>query len=222
MRLDLIPIGTLRRSGKKLDRIVFIVAHDTGNLNSTAKNNVDYYKRTANEMSASAHLFVDDKETVLCVPIEEKAWHVRYDLPVDNQMFGDDANDISIGIELCYFDDLERSKKAYANYVKEFVKLCAAYSLDPRKHIVGHYLLDPARRTDPVNAFKRIGKTMNGFIDDVAESLKPPISKHKAEGMEAVDKLHKLGRISNPTLWKENIMKVPNLEYIFIGWAKEV
>ncbi|WP_235929795.1 hypothetical protein [Chengkuizengella marina] len=32
----------------------------------------------------------------------EKAWHVQYQKPLDNQLFGDDANDIAAGVELCY------------------------------------------------------------------------------------------------------------------------
>ena len=46
----------------------FIVAHDTGNPGSTAAANVKYYERSRNEMSASAHIFVDDKEIVECIP----------------------------------------------------------------------------------------------------------------------------------------------------------
>ena len=53
--------------------------HDTGNPNSTAQHNVDYYKNTYMQdwdSTASAHFFVDDKECIICVPLDEKAWHV--------------------------------------------------------------------------------------------------------------------------------------------------
>ena len=225
MREDLIPIGTKRRSGKKLSKVAFLVAHDTGNINSTAKNNVDYFKNSANDIEASAHIFVDDKETVLCVPLNEKAWHVRYDQPLDNQMFGDDANDIAIGVELCYFDDLKRSLAAYDRYVKELAELCKMFNLDPGRDIVGHYLLDPSRKTDPVNALRRIKKTMVDLLRDVNNIVypsEPVIPKPKIDGMAAVDELHRLGRINSPGLWKENIMKVANLEYVFMGWLEEV
>ena len=43
-----------------------------------------------------AHFFVDDKECIINVPIDEKAWHVLYDTPTDNYYFGDDANDLCI------------------------------------------------------------------------------------------------------------------------------
>ena len=41
----------------------------------------------------ASHFFVDDKECIINVPIDEKAWHVLYDTPTDNYYFGDDAND---------------------------------------------------------------------------------------------------------------------------------
>ena len=172
---DFIVKRTKRRSGLKLDKVVFITAHDTGNPNSTAQQNVNYYKRTANEQSASAHVFVDDIEIIKCIPLDEKAWHVRYDVKTDNAMFGDDANDISIGVELCYssrggkIDNL----KAYENYVWYIATLCEAYDLTPKEHIVAHSTLDPARKTDPdKNSFKLINKTWNGFIKDVEAQLK--------------------------------------------------
>ena len=37
--------------------------------------------------TASAHFFVDDKECIINVPIDEKAWHVLYDTPTDNYYF---------------------------------------------------------------------------------------------------------------------------------------
>ena len=48
-------------------------------------------------MGINAHFFVDDKECIINVPIDEKAWHVLYDTPTDNYYFGDDANDVHLG-----------------------------------------------------------------------------------------------------------------------------
>ena len=45
------------------------------------------------------------------------------------------------------------------------------YGLEPRLHIVGHYELDPKRKTDPVNALKTINKSMDDLLDDVAFEL---------------------------------------------------
>jgi N-acetyl-anhydromuramyl-L-alanine amidase AmpD len=157
-----------RRWGVKLLKFGFVVAHDTGNANSTARNNVDYYKRTAHTDTASAHIFVDDKECIVCVPLDEKAWHVIYNTTKDNDLFGGNANDIAIGVELCYFpNDVSRSKKAYDNYLSVIKDLVAQGGLNLKKNVVGHHILDPQRKTDPVNALKIISKTYNDLLDDL-------------------------------------------------------
>lgn len=172
-----LPINTKRRSGLPMSSVKFGVAHDTGNLNSTALQNVDYYIKSANEIEASAHAFVDDKGVIECIPFTEKAYHVRRVIDVDNKTYGFDAIDYALGIELCYFDDLERSKTAYNNYVEYWSTLCSKYNLNPTTDIIGHYKLDPTRRTDPLNAFKRINKTWEDFIKDI--SAHSPVVKPK-------------------------------------------
>lgn len=163
-----LPVPSLRRSGLRIDGVKFIVCHDTGNDGSTAQGNVDYYIKSANEMQASAHAFVDDKIIIECIPAVEKAWHVQYGPTVDNKMFGFDANDDALGVELCFSTKgLFDSKAAYANYVEYIRSLCVKYNLDPRTNLVAHGTLDPARRTDPFTAFATIGKTWQNFIDDV-------------------------------------------------------
>ena len=103
IKADYLTRGTKRRSGILISPSVkFIVAHDTGNANSTAQGNVNYYKNSQNEIYASAHLFVDDKEIIECVPAltsdPEKALHVRYQLTKDNEIYGHNANDAAIGV----------------------------------------------------------------------------------------------------------------------------
>ena len=155
-----LPVPSKRRPGIKLAKVKYIVAHDTGNLNSTALQNVDYYIKSTNEITASAHAFVDDLGVIECIPFEEVAYHVRR--VVSN------AIDEALAVELCYFTDLERSKTAYRHYVEYIKGLCAKYDLSPAMGLVGHYKLDPTRRTDPINAFSRIGKTWENFIADLS------------------------------------------------------
>jgi len=175
MREQLIPIGTKRRSGIPLNttsRNMFFVDHDTGNANSTAQNNVTYYINSKNDMSASAHVFVDDIEVIICIPCllkPEKAWHVQYDKVKDNAMFGDDANDIAIGLEMCYFpNDKARTLKSYQNYVDFAAYLANYHGADPSRR-AGHFELDPQRRTDPNNALKYIGKTYSDMKKDIID-----------------------------------------------------
>jgi len=115
---DFLKMGSKRRSGKKINKVGFVVGHDTGNKNSTAANNVAYYKRV--DEYASAHTFIDDKDIIEIIPVTkgqiEKAWHVRYDAPTDNLTYENDANDSSIGVELCYGDNID-FEKAYQKYV---------------------------------------------------------------------------------------------------------
>ncbi|PPA86192.1 hypothetical protein C4A75_06335 [Brevibacillus laterosporus] len=87
---------TKRRSGIPMKRIGFIVAHDTGNPGSTALANIRYYQNTCDSMSASAHTFIDDTGVWECIPATtgkpEKAWHVLYEIPRNNQWFNGDTN----------------------------------------------------------------------------------------------------------------------------------
>ena len=143
----------------------FIVAHDTGNPGSTAAGNRNWFQ-SEDKVSSSAHTFIDDKEILEILPMDEKAWHVLYDRPLDNQMFGDDANDIAIGVELCYGGNID-TVKAYEMYVWYIARLCKIYGLNPRSKVTGHFILDPGRKTDPVSALKTIGKTWNNFLSDL-------------------------------------------------------
>lgn len=169
----LIPSGTLRRSGLKLKDVRYLVAHDTGNAGTTAKQNALYFVNSANEMQASAHFFVDDKDIVLVIPKDEKAFHVLQNTNIPPNVVGNLANDHSIGIELCYGGNIDNFK-AYENYVGLFAELCTEYKLNPNTGISSHAKLDPERRKDPLNAFKLIGKGWPWFIVDVATKMEPP------------------------------------------------
>lgn len=176
------------RSGKKLEKVLFLVAHDTGNYGPGAENHYNYFQGITFE--ASAHTFIDDKQILEIIPLNEKAWHVQYQKPIDNKLFGDDANDAAIGVELCFGPNIN-FEEAYKKYVWYFAYLCDKFKLDPKKKIVGHYTLDPERKTDPINAFKRYGKTWGGFIADVsaiyeAEFKKQPVKKQSSVKAPAV------------------------------------
>lgn len=167
-----IPIG-LRRSGQKITpKVLFIVAHDTGNDGATGANHVTYYNNTYNDQQVSAHAFVDDIAVYEIMPLDEKAWHVRYNVDTDNQIYGYEANDTAIGVELCYSTKGNiDNKKSYQNYVEYMAYLCLKFGLDPQKQIIAHSKLDPARRTDPMNAISKIDATLtfDRFIVDVVK-----------------------------------------------------
>jgi N-acetylmuramoyl-L-alanine amidase len=164
---DYIKLGNAR-SGEKLEKVKFIVSHSTGNPGSTAYANRNYFNNR--QPSASAHTFIDDKYILEMIPLDEKAWHVLYNKPIDNQMFGSDANDAAIGVELCYGGNINFTE-AYKRYVWYHAYLCEKFHLDSIKHIVSHHTLDPERRNDPLDAFRLYGVTWNEFIADVSETL---------------------------------------------------
>jgi len=179
-----------RRSGERMSPGVrFIVAHDTGNPGSSAAANVNYYERSRDEKSASAHLFVDDKEIIECVPAltgpPEKAWHVRYSLPVDDQMFGVNANDAAIGIEYCYGNSID-ADAAYEKYVWLTAYAVHRFGLNPARDIVGHFFLDPRRRTDPVTGLAHSRRTYEQLLRDVQDEYWASLSEEPDRNGDAV------------------------------------
>jgi N-acetylmuramoyl-L-alanine amidase CwlA len=166
----LIPKPSKRRSGLPISNVRFLVAHDTGNEKSTAAQNVQYYINSCKEESASAHLFVDDKEILECIPAlngpPEKAWHVLYNVPKDNELYGCNANDAAIGVEYCFGGNIDPDK-AYAKYIWVLAKLCFVHGLDPSKDITGHFFLDPQRKTDPVTGLAKSRRTYDQLLKDI-------------------------------------------------------
>lgn len=75
--------------------ISYIVIHYTAGCGDTARSNGAYFANNA--VHASAHFFVDERETVSSVPETQVAWHcggASYDHPFCR-------NGNSIGVELC-------------------------------------------------------------------------------------------------------------------------
>lgn len=161
-----------RRSGSPMSPgVKFMVAHDTGNPGSSASANVRYYERSRDEKSASAHLFVDDREIIECIPAltfnpPEKAWHVLYSVPVDDQLYGHNANDAAIGVEYCYGGNID-ADEAYRKYIWVFAYACHRFGLDPKTSVVGHFFLDPQRRSDPVTGLAHSRRTYEQLLRDV-------------------------------------------------------
>lgn len=168
---DLLPAHTKRRPGiNVVPGVRFVVAHDTGTPRSTARGNVRHYQSTPNLKSASAHIFVDDHNILECIPAltgpPEKAWHVRYDVPGDDQLYGVDANDAAIGIEYCYGGNID-ADEAYRRYVWVIACACHRFDVNPRGGVVGHFFLDPGRRTDPVSGLAASRRTYEQLLRDV-------------------------------------------------------
>lgn len=233
IKYEIIPsyltVPSKRRSGIKMNRVGFIVAHDTGNPNSTAMANVKYYERSKNDVSASAHIFVDDKDIIECIPAltgtPEKAWHVLYETPLDNQLFGDDANDIAIGVEYCYGTNINATE-AYKRYVWVLAYICYRFNLNPAKAIIGHMILDPKRKTDPQNGLKHSGRSYQQLLQDVVNEYQNCLvakepkedklmeddfmnfimsEQGKKYAKDAISSLAEKGFLNNPDDWKKRV-----------------
>lgn len=163
----------------------FFVSHDTGNPGATADNHFTYFNGLT-DRSASAHVFIDDTKILEIIPTgtgadqAEKAWHVIYDVPTDNDRFGYDANDAAIGVELCYGTSAKghtiNFTEAYKRYVWYLAYCCDRWGKNPSTHIASHKQLDPARKRDCEQALAFGGKTLKELINDVAVELAVPIA----------------------------------------------
>lgn len=154
----------------------FIVAHDTGNAGADADDHYKYFQNQT-DRTASAHVFIDDKKILEIIPTgtgndpAEKAWHVLYNVTTDNDSFGDDANDIALGVELCYGGSINFDE-AYKRFVWYLAYCCNKWGINPLSHIPSHKQLDPARKYDCDQALAKGGKTLKNLVADVASELK--------------------------------------------------
>jgi N-acetylmuramoyl-L-alanine amidase CwlA len=222
-----------RRPRRPLDPGVrFVVVHDTGNPGSTADQNVRYYERSRNEMSASAHLFVDDRQILECIPAltgpPEKAWHVLYKLPTDDRLFGFDANDAAIGVEYCFGAGID-ADEAYRKYVWTVAYLCYRFALDPSRAVVGHFFLDPQRKTDPVTGLAQSRRTYEQLLRDIVaehaacrQGVEPPApTVTEVEGM--VVAMSRLNIRHGAPSRRAPVVQVvgPGTELVYVGLTRE-
>ncbi|KAB8126889.1 N-acetylmuramoyl-L-alanine amidase [Gracilibacillus oryzae] len=211
------------RSGLPINKVKFLVAHETANNTADADAHCRYFQGI--QISASAHTFIDDGKILEIIPLWEKAWHVQYAKPIDNQLYGDDANDCAIGTELCRTGDF---KQAYDRYVWYHAYLCRKYGLNPRKEIISHRALDPQRRNDPHSWLEPNGVTWDQFINDVDKYYK---DWNKEEGLSVsaekklqkeIDELkHEMKRLLEQKLDKPSVSDQPS-EWAADVWKQQV
>lgn len=174
---QLIPICARRPGLKMTPKVRFLVAHDTANPGATARDHLRFYLGSPNpppNQVSSAQIFVDDQEIIELIPAlsdPEQARHVLYSVPTDNTLYGVDANRAAIGIELCYGNHIDPTQ-AYNRYVWLLAYLCSLYDLDPSRDVVGHQMLDPARRSDPGSALEVSGRSYAGLLADIVTTYR--------------------------------------------------
>ena len=197
--------------------IKYLVIHFTSNDGDTAKNNVDYYSRTAN-LKASAHYYID-KSNEIWQSVKEG--DTAYHCGATKYKHKYCRNSNSIGIELCsrYRGNLKEDKKlnkvdftkyyfedaVILNAVKFTKELMAKYNI-PIENVIRHY--DVTGKTCPApmvinnglwNKFKAMltetgDLTMSQYneLKNENESLKKEIQGLKTANETLIKEVEKL------------------------------
>ncbi|WP_310877187.1 peptidoglycan recognition protein family protein [Priestia megaterium] len=141
----IIGVNTYARSGKKLSAVRKIVMHYTANPGASAENHYKYFSNLKDRY-ASAHFFVDSKDALCIIPLNELAYHCN---DVQKRVGGapyrgvselrPNGNQYSIGIEMCIEKDGSFHPETLKKSEDVAAELCRRYKLDPQEDIVRHY-----------------------------------------------------------------------------------
>jgi len=152
---------------------------------------------------------------------------VLYNVPTDNSLFGFNANDAAVGVEYCFGDRID-ADEAYRKYLWVIAYTCAKFGLDPKASVVGHFFLDPQRKTDPVTGLARSRRTYEQLLKDVV------VEYHDCTGIQLPPTSHFVVQtgIARTTV-RLNIRKgepntkapavqsvIPGTQLVFSGWEE--
>ena len=142
-RNDFIPKNKYTRPGALLNGVKKIVLHWTANPGASAENHQKYFGGTAikNKTYASAHIFIDSKEAICIIPLNEMAYHAndQYEKGYRGvKEIAPNANKLSIGVEMCVEKDGTISLDTIKRTSEVIAELCKIYKLT-EKDIVRHY-----------------------------------------------------------------------------------
>ena len=135
--MEMIPAHISNYQAGRNAPITYLVVHYTGNPNDTARNNCKYFQ-SANR-KASAHFFVDEREIVQSVAVDDTAWAVGD----GNGKYGI-TNSNSLSIEMCNF--LAWNDAVVNRTIPLIRELRAKYNI-PIERVVRHY--DASRKLCP-------------------------------------------------------------------------
>lgn len=127
---DMITPNMYSRPGDELKPVKYLIVHYTGNPQTTAQNNRDYFESlaTTQDAYASSHFVVGMQgEIIQCIPLTEKCYA------------SNERNCDSIAIECCHPDiSGEFTTATYNATVKLVAQLANYYHID-MDHIIRHY-----------------------------------------------------------------------------------
>lgn len=202
--IDYIPLGKKRPNIKMNPE--YITVHSTGNTSSTAKGERNWLTNKINLTSTSFHIAVDENDCIICLPLNEVAWHA-----------GDGnngpGNRKSIGVEICESGNRE---KTLINASKVVASLLFDHNLTLDK-IRQHY--DWSGKNCP--RILRTGNLWKQFLTMVKvdfDKLKNP----EMTVEEAVNIMADKHIISNKEHWIKETAKVEYLDILLINMAKYI
>lgn len=141
-----IKVNQYSRPAAKLNGVRKAVLHYTANNGASAQNHFNYFNDLEGRY-ASAHLFVDWKEALCIIPLNEIAYHCNDGKFRDIPELRPNGNFLSIGVEMCLEKDGSFHPETIRRTEDVFVELCKKYNLDPIKDIVRHF--DITRKNCP-------------------------------------------------------------------------
>ena len=133
-----ITVNKYTRPGTKRGSTKGIILHYTANPGASADNHRRYFGNGGGGRYAGAHIFIDNKESLCIVPLNEVCYHAN-----DNQRYvggkpyrgasnklGSNANLSTIGIEMCIEKDGTIAAATFNQAVEVTADLCKTYKLD--------------------------------------------------------------------------------------------
>lgn len=185
---NFIPKNKYTRKGTLLSGVKKIVIHYTANPGASANNHYLYFGFTLPRLNtqyeakgeknkivyASAHIFIDKKEAINIIPLNEVGFHANdnYDHGYRGiEEISPNANLCTIGVELCIEKDGSFHKDTIERAIKVVAELCKIYKLD-KNDIVRHY--DITHKPCPLPFINENTSKFIDFKNKVDVILNPP------------------------------------------------
>lgn len=198
-----VPTTSKKRTGITM-KPLYITAHSTANLKSTAKNERAWLTNPSNTSETGYHYVVDDIEVIECIPPNQVAWHAG-----DGRGRGNMA---SIGIEICESGNRE---KALDNAVKLIQHLMKTHQISK---VVRHY--DWSKKNCP-RILNTDGKwtLWNEFYN---RSMNKEVVKDN-QYEKAVQELMMLDIIGSPAAWLDTSkVTINNIKSLIIKFGRRI
>ncbi|TXG31635.1 N-acetylmuramoyl-L-alanine amidase family protein, partial [Listeria monocytogenes] len=189
--------------GYKLLRVSKIVMHYTANPGASADNHRRYF-RDLKDRYASAHIFIDDKEAICIIPLNEVAYHANERsckltaLQASTSYYrGGNANLTSIGIEMCLDKNGNITAATFNRSVDVAAELCKTYDLTA-SDIIRHYDVTgkncPAPWVAKPSELTRFRNAVNAKLKGASQNK----NRHDGKIVDSAPLLPKMDFKSNP------------------------